>query len=166
MIRAISAGLVLVALLLSACELPSEERPEEKDMFAIHGLKVGGQEVLWEVVILEVQRSGFRIDQNATNKATGEVETRWRLELAPFRYEGHRRKILGVIREQPEGSGKYSVLLTVWMQRNADIENPMDPSQAIWQDTEPDKATVDDLLYRIKRHFPDFSEPERPTSDD
>jgi hypothetical protein len=154
--RAIALSLVLCLLLLAACELPDQERPEEGDMFAINGLKVIDQEVLWEIVILEVSRSGFQIDRNLTNKNTGEIETKWRMELAPFRYEGRRRKILGVIREQPEGSGTFSVRLTVWTQRNADIENPMDPGKAIWQDTQPDKSTVDDLMYRIQGHFPDF----------
>ena len=149
-------ALCLVALLLTACELPSGSRPEEEEMTAITGLEALDMEVLWPILMKEVGESGFILDRDKTNQITGEFETRWRLELAPYRYEGLRKKILGVAREMPEGSKKFTVRLTVWSQRNADIEDPMDPSRAIWQDVSPDKATTDELLYRIRRHFPDY----------
>ena len=125
-------------------------------MTGIVGLEALDIQILWPVLIEEVERTGFQIDRDKTNRATGEFETRWRMELAPFRYEGRRKKIVGVAREMPEGSGEFAVRVQVWTQRNADIENPMDPSLAIWQDTEPDTSTTDDLLYRIRQHFPDY----------
>jgi hypothetical protein len=113
-------------------------------------------EVLWPILIQEVERAGFIIDRDRTSRLTGEFETRWKMELAPYRYEGRRKKVLGVAREMPVGSKTFTVRLTTWTQRNADIEDPMDPSRAIWQDLEPDQAITDELLYRIRGHFPDF----------
>ncbi|MEN8151393.1 MAG: hypothetical protein ABFS86_16370 [Planctomycetota bacterium] len=156
--RTIALSLCLCTLLLPACELPSGTRPEEADMFALSGLEAIDMEVLWPVLIQELEKTetGYIIDRDKTSRVTGEFETRWKMELAPYRYEGRRRKILGVAREMPEGSKQFTVRLTIWQQRNADIEDPMDPSRAIWQDVDPDKATVDLLFYRIKQHFPDF----------
>jgi hypothetical protein len=156
MMRATVLCLILALLVLTACELPRGSRPKEEAMSGIVGLEALDMQVLWPIVMEEIDRTGFQLDRDNTSMTTGEFESRWRMELAPFRFEGRRKRIVGVAREVPVGSGRFNVRLTVWTQRNADIEDPMDPSKAIWQDVEPDTATTDDLLYRIRKHFPDF----------
>jgi hypothetical protein len=156
MIRATVLCLALALLALAACEMPRGTRPTEGQMSGIVGLEAVDMQILWPLLMEEIDRTGFQLDRDKTHRETGEFETRWRMELAPFRYDGRRKKIVGVAREMPEGSGEFTVRLQVWTQRNADIEDPMDPSKAIWQDVEPDTATTDDLLYRIRKHFPDY----------
>jgi hypothetical protein len=156
MTRFATPVLIVALLALAACEMPRGSRPTEGQMSGISGLEAYDMEVLWIVLMREIEGSGFQIDRDKTSMNTGVFESRWRMELAPFRYEGRRKRIVGVARENPPGSQRFDLRLTVWTQRNADIEDPMDPSQAIWQDVEPDTGIVDDLLWRVRKHFPDF----------
>jgi hypothetical protein len=151
--------LVLCTLLLTACEMTESSRPSEGDMLSVEGIKVPDIQVIWELAKKEVERSGYQLDRDATSIHTGAFETRWRLELAPFRYQGRRKKLIGFIREHPEGSGNFSVRATTWTQKNADIENPMDASKAIWQDVEPDNGVTEDFLRRMRGHFPSYKTP-------
>ena len=148
---------VLIVVLMPSCEMTQSVRPSEGDMLSVDGIQVQDIRVIWEIVKLEAERSGFQLDRDATSMRRGEFETRWRMELAPFRYQGRRKKMLGFVREIPEGSRTFSVRVTTWVQQNADIADPMDPTKAIWQDIEPDVTTSEELLRRIKRHFPDSS---------
>lgn len=147
---------VLCVLLLTSCELTQSVRPSEGDMLSVDGIKALDIRVIWEIVKMEVERSGFQLDRDATNMNTGAFETRWRNELAPFRYQGRRKKMIGFVREVPEGSKTFSVRATTWTQKNADIEDPMDPTKATWQDVEPDNGITQDLLRRLRRHFPEY----------
>ena len=156
MMRATTLSLILALLVLTACELPHGSKPKEEEMSGIVGLEALDMQVLWPVLMEEIDRTGYQIDRDKTSMASGEFESRWRMELGTHRYEGRRMRIVGVVREVPADSGSFNVRLLVWTQRNADIVDPMDPSKAIWQDVEPDTATTDELLYRIRKHFPDY----------
>jgi hypothetical protein len=148
-----TVALILAVLVLFACELPKESRPEKEQMTASKNLDAIDLNVLWEIVTIEVNRSGFDIDQLKSSSASGQFESHWVNELAPFRYEGRRKKIVGMIEESPGRPGSYRVLLITWVQRNADLEDPLNPAKAIWQNADPDNGNTGQILYRIERHF-------------
>jgi hypothetical protein len=143
----------MLLVLLPACELPSENRPDVEDMVPGAVLQVPGREVVWVMVLRELERSGYQMADDRTIESTGAFETHWQTFLSPFRFEGRRVKILGRVEELEGGNGACQVLLTTWIQRNADLKDPMSPAGAIWQDIEPDMGTIETLLYRIETHF-------------
>jgi hypothetical protein len=151
---------------LSACELPSETRPVADQMFSSREFPAVGMEAVYEVTLAEMRRMGLQVDSSKSNRHAGKFETYWTNFLSPFRYEGRRRKLLGEIKENEAVPGRFRVLATVWVQRNADIEDPLDSSKAIWQDVEPDQTTAERLLMNVERHFPDFGGDTTPPEDD
>ena len=148
-----AAALLLLTLTLASCELPKGTPPEKSDMAASRELDALGREILWEVIKVEVSRFGFDIDAEVSSEAAGTFETHWINELQPFRYEGRRKKLKGVFEESPDRPGKFRVLLVTWMQRNADMEEPLNPAKAIWQNVDPDMGTTGRILKAIERHF-------------
>jgi hypothetical protein len=144
--------LLLVTVPLS-CEFSRTNRPAKEDYFESEAIDVLDRQNLWVVTLLEIQRAGFRIDEERTNERLGVFESRWLSFPQPFRFEGKRKRVIGEIVEDPEQAGEFKVRLTAWLQRNADIENPMDLSKAIWQDEPPDMMTVKQIMYQIERHF-------------
>jgi len=146
---------LLPLLALAACEMPDSVRPEEEDYFESEEIPVLDRQNLWVVTLMELERAGFRVEQGRTNESRAVFETHWKSYPQPFRYEGKRKKVIGKLEEDEARPGTYKVRLTVWTQRNADLENPMDLSQAIWQDEPPDTRTVKQIMYQIERHFRD-----------
>lgn len=148
--------LILIPALLAvaACDMmESQTRPDEDEMTASAVYEVPGREVLWEVTVMELEKAGFQLDLGASDEHAGLFETHWVDTLAPHRYEGKRKKVLGRIVEDEERPGSYRILMTTWSQKNADIKEPMDPSRAVWQDEEPNEGQTEQLLYRIRQHF-------------
>jgi hypothetical protein len=144
---------LLGALLLAGCDaMPRESRPEVEEMMASEERPVP-PEVLYEVVTKEVARLGFEVDTAESDPAQGRFESHWSTQLAPHRYQGLRRKIIGEILEVPERPGNYRIHATTWVQTNAEINNPLDPAKAIWQDTDPDDTTTEQLFFLVRRHF-------------
>ncbi len=145
--------LIPVCASLFGCELPSENRPSIENMTPGEELAVPGKEVIWVITLNEIEKSGYQLLNDRTIESTGEFETKWQNFLSPFRYEGRRVKLLGRV-EDVEGRPGYSrVRMAVWVQRNADMKDPLSPAGAIWQDMEPDTGIVETLLYRIDSHF-------------
>ncbi len=143
-----------LSLLLAACEVPSGHRPEEPEMFVSAVFEGLDPEIVWTVLELELGKKGFEIDPHLTNRKTGDFETRWTEYLMPFRFEGKRKKLVGKIVEVPERPGWFQVKTLMWVQRNADLENPMDSRKAIWQDEAPDTVASEVFLFAVERHFP------------
>jgi hypothetical protein len=151
----IGPSVVLLSLVLAAgCDaIPDESRPEEGDMIASKAYEVPGREVLWEVVVAELSKAGYELDVNASDEATGAFETQWIASLAPHRYSGTRKKILGRIVECEGRPGCWRVLATTWVEKNAEIKAPMDPARAIWQNDDADDAQTETLFYKVGLHF-------------
>ena len=145
--------LCLLIAPLTGCETPSENRPGLDDMTPGAEHPVPGKEVIWVVTLKELEDSGYRMLEAKTIESTGDFETRWQDFPSPFRYEGRRLKILGRVDDVEGMPGHSRVRMAAWMQRNADIKDPMNLSHAIWQDVDPDSGTVEVLLYRIDNHF-------------
>lgn len=135
------------------CEMPEEQRPELANMTPGAELPVPGKEVLWVIVLKELEDGGYRILEDKTIESTGDFETRWQDYPSPFRFEGRRVKILGRVEDVEGRPGFSRVRMAAWVQRNADIKDPMNLAGAIWQDIEPDSGTVETLLFRIDSHF-------------
>lgn len=142
--------IALSAFLFVSCNLPDGGRPSEEQMIASRPLDVPGREIIWIWLNQELESAGFRLDSLHSNAAAGEFETQWDALPSPQRYNGIRRKIVGVIVEPVERPGTFVLKLAVWRQRNTDINNPMETSQADWEDEEPDAGMAELIIYRIE----------------
>lgn len=150
----LALGAIAFALGLAACDaIPISSKPGDEDMLASRSFSAPAREVVWEVVKSELSHDGFSLDELQSNPGAGRFETSWVDNLAPYRYEGKRKKILGRIEEEPGHPGTFRVMATTWVQKNASVKAPMDPAEAIWQDDTPDDGLTESLLYRIRQHF-------------
>lgn len=140
-------------LFVISCELPNSDRPEPDEMMASSALAAEDMRVVWEIVAMELGQNGYPLDQDASSPGRGTFESHWQVSPAPFRFDGRRKKVVGQIEEVKGSPDRFRVLLSTWVERNADLDNPMDPSRATWQTIEPDDDTTARLLYRIQRHF-------------
>lgn len=147
-----TAGL-LILVLLSACEMSRQKRPDEESWYSSRGFEALDEELVWTVLELELSRRGHDLDPTLCNRGTGDFETRWVTNLHPFRYEGIRTKYLGRIEPVAEQPGWFRVRALVWVQRNADLKEPMNEGKAIWQDDAPDEAATEVFLFSMDSHF-------------
>jgi hypothetical protein len=145
--------LLLVFTFLTACELPIGIRPGLADMLESRAIEVPDGELVWEIVKLEFEQAGMGFDMDRTIPSEGTFETHWVEELAPYRFDGRRSRVVGQILPDPESPGFFRVYMTTWVQRNADMDDPFDSQRAIWQDVEPDLGLTRQFIYRIERHF-------------
>ena len=145
--------LIPACTVLIGCELPKESRPSIENMTPGEELEVPGKQVIWVITLEEIERSGYMLLDDNTVEATGDFETKWQNFMSPFRYEGRRVKLLGRVEDVEDRPGYSRVRMAVWVQRNADMKDPLNPAGAIWQDVEPETGIVETLLYRIDSHF-------------
>jgi hypothetical protein len=146
-------AMLLLPPLLAACEVPHGVRPEEDEMLPSEPIDAMDMELLWAILETEIERTGLKLDELESSQRTGEFESYWQNSLSVFRYEGRRRKLLGKVLAEPGRPGRFRVLATIWVQRNADIEDPGNPEKAIWQDEPPDVASTRVFLYAVEQHF-------------
>ena len=145
--------LIVLCAPFIGCEMSKENRPTVENMTPGTELAVPGKEVIWVITLRELGDSGYRLLEDKTIESTGDFETRWQNFASPFRFEGQRRKILGRVEDVEGNPGFSRVRMAAWVQRNADIKDPMNLRGAIWQDIEPDSGIVETLLYKIEAHF-------------
>ena len=145
--------LLLLPVIFVGCELPRSEKPELEDMTASAAFVAPGTEAIWEIVLYEFGEAQLRLDDRETEPARSHFESTWVNYPSPYRFEGERKKIVGEIVPVEGSPDSYRVHLITWVQRNASDGDPLDLSQAIWQDVEPDPMVTNQLLYRIERHF-------------
>jgi hypothetical protein len=143
----------LILVLLVACEMPRQTRPDEGSWYSSRGFEALDGELVWTMLDLELSKRAHDLDPTLCNRTTGDFETRWVTNLHPFRYEGTRTKYLGRIEPVAEQPGWYRVRALVWVQRNADLKDPMDERKAIWQDDAPDEAATEVFLFAMDSHF-------------
>ena len=147
--------LCLIALLATAlgCSYSTGIRPGEDDMLRSRLMDVPGREIIWEWVRDEISRTDFTLDMERSSPYEGTIETEWLTLLSPQRFDGIRKKVIGKIVEEEDSPGRYRLLLTVWVEQNADIENPMEAIGGEWQEHPPDTSTAELLIYRVEQRY-------------
>jgi hypothetical protein len=126
-----------------------------KDQFEDESVASGAltddREFLWDVSKDTLERSGYVLDPDETSHATGVLVTRWKENLAPFRYQGKRDQI--TLRILPVEGGQYEIAVHVRQQRNENLESPLESIKADWEDIEPDMIRTEQILFRVKNYF-------------
>src|SRR5438477_8512351 len=100
-----TAVLLLAAALVSglaACHSAGPDRTGQSTA----GFFAATQDDIWEVAEREMNRQGFAVDSDNCGKATGNMVSRWVVNLHPFSHHGYRDQ--ATIRIHPvEGRPSY-----------------------------------------------------------
>jgi hypothetical protein len=133
---------------ISAPDLPSPSSWVVSDPF-----ECGDVELLWDTCKLRAARDGYRIDDDATSYTKRTVVTNWKTELALRSNDGRRTRRFVEIVDFPERERWYRVRVATVMQRNADVDDPLNPLAAKWRDAESDDDDAERVGFLIAAAF-------------
>lgn len=131
-------AVVVAALAAGAC---SSSRSEPDPVWSEGAVEAINRDVLFNMAFLALQSRQFprgtEVDPNAMT-----IESGWKLQLAPFRGQGKRKKAV-VEFERIEGD-RWKVQVRVKVQSNMAVVNQLDASYAEWEwaDDDEDEARV------------------------
>ncbi len=127
----------LGVLLLSGCQswvpAPYVDRDFEKTSL----------DEAWLATLTVVDKE---FDISTSDKSAGSFETAWETNLGSFRYEGKRRRVLGKLSEEDEGT---TVSLRVDVETNTEMDRPLDIRRATWSTEAPDDSAARRLHHLI-----------------
>ena len=159
--RAALTALLAVPVLLAACEGmnnpfgpdPNNAMPGAADFVRSKPLHVPEFQFLWERSRFMLQTDGYGIDGSRTDRGQKMLVSQWKTILAPARYQGRRRRV--VMRFEEAGEGTWISETAVIVQRNEDIENPMEVARAVWKDEPADTRRAEVFVYKLETGFPE-----------
>jgi hypothetical protein len=132
------------SLVTGACSMT---RGEPDPVWAESAIEVINREVLLNMTLIALQARQFPrgtdVDPNAMT-----VESGWKLQLAPFRGQGKRKKAV-VQYERIEGD-RWKVQVRVKVMSNMAVVNQLDASYAEWEWADDDEAEARVLLQYLR----------------
>lgn len=108
-------------------------------------------DALWERAKQAVVGENYTLDDDLTVYSRREIVSRWAMVLHWRRYEGYRTR--AVVRLIPYEDGHWQVWTAVQRQVNSDMDDPMNPVNAKWEDAEPNGSAAEILLWKIESGF-------------
>ncbi len=120
------------------------------------GLRCDDFDVLWEVARNRTAKNGWRIDDEATNYEKKRIVTSWRLDLGLARGSGKRRRRFVDFEEDKDAKGAWKVHACTVVQRNVDIDDPLNPMSAKWRADDMDIDDASRVAYVIASQFREF----------
>ncbi len=135
----------------SGKDMPEPESWLESEIFLCHDL-----ELLWETAKIQAAKNGFRIDDDATSFTRRRVVTTWKNDLATAQSEGKRRRRFVEFREIKDAKDAWKVRVCTALQRNVDLDSPLDPASADWRQDAPDEEDAERLAFLIESQFRDY----------
>lgn len=139
-------ALAILALALIPCVACSTLSPKITPRWIDEEVETGSEQVLWEVVLMTLDREGYPIGSGA-NPAKREVETSWREVLQPFRGRGFRER--ATVRLEPLPERRYRVRVRVERETNESLR-PTDPVHAEWKPAADDEGAAQRLMQYIR----------------
>jgi hypothetical protein len=163
--RYLAPGIVLLALLATGCETlrgtPLDTTGTWLDRsgeFEAQAVKTGPLakefDVVWDLTQAALLKAQWDIDPEETSHENGYIVSRWDEHLAPFRFQGTRRRVeLKILPVEGTTMGMLEVHLRVHQQRNENMDAPLESAAAEWADIEPDMVRAEQVVFHIQRLF-------------
>jgi hypothetical protein len=137
----------VLPFVLALCAAACHAGPDRHAVWEIAEVAAPSENVLWAVAGQEIQRLGFPVGSDA-DPATLVMRSGWRTELAPFKGDGYRE--LAEVRFTRVAPQRYRLEARVVRERNMDLENPIDPRSAEWEEAPDDVERARVLVQRIR----------------
>jgi len=138
---------------MNAKDLP---KPAKADWSLSDPFRCDDFPVLWEVAKIQAFKNGFRIDDDATTFKDRRIVSLWKTEPAVLKNEGKRYRRFVEFEEQKDTKSMWKVRVATVRQRNADIDDPLNPINAEWKPDEPERDDSDRVAFMIAAQFTDF----------
>jgi hypothetical protein len=135
---------------------PGLPKPGKAEWSVSESFRCDDFPVLWEVAKSQASKNGYRIDDDATTFKDRRVVSSWKTEMAVMKNEGKRRRRFVEFEEQKGTKSMWKVRVATIRQRNADIDDPLNPLNAEWKKDEPDMDDSDRIAFMIQAQFTDF----------
>ena len=134
-----------------AKDVPKPEGWVESEIFLCHDF-----DLLWETAKIQVVKNGYRIDDDATSNTRRRIVTAWKVDLAPSKGEGKRRRRFVEFREVKDAKDAWRVAVATVKQRNDDYDQPLNEAAAAWRSDPPDEEDARQVAYLIEARFSDY----------
>jgi hypothetical protein len=139
----------VLALVVASCALlwGCRSGPKYDPVWQTAEVAAPSENVLWAVAGQEMQRLGFPVGSGA-DPSTMVMRSGWRTELAPFRGEGYRE--LAEVRFTRVAPQRYRLEARVVREINMDVDRPIDPRSAKWEEAPDEVERSRVLVQRIR----------------
>ncbi|MCK6480543.1 MAG: hypothetical protein HUU06_13655 [Planctomycetaceae bacterium] len=135
---------------------PASEMPEPEGFVESGTFVCRDFAVLWETAKIQATKNGYYVDDDATSFKGRRVVTTWKLDLATLKNSGKRRRRFVEFREAPGVKDGWKVAVSTVVQRNADMDDPLNPARANWRSDEPDLNDAEKVAFLIEGQFKEF----------
>jgi len=140
---------VVLMVSTSGCHMFSPTPPKQWEETR---LRLTNQQVLFEGLVLALQREGFSVGMGA-DAAAGEIVTGWRVKSSPFKGRGYRERAFLNFSPTPEGD-KSLIRLRVERETNESLR-PLVEGSAKWERA-PDQV---DVASRVLQYAHSYLDP-------
>ncbi|HEU4395322.1 MAG TPA: hypothetical protein VFS92_07130 [Planctomycetota bacterium] len=113
-------------------------------------------DVLWETSKIHAVRGGYRIDDDGTSQSRKRIVTAWKVELAPRKGDGCRRRRFIEVQEVEGRKNQWRARVSTVVQRNMDLDDPLNAANAEWRKADPDVDDAERVLWMLEARFRDF----------
>jgi hypothetical protein len=136
---------------LRAGDMPSPEGWVAGEPFLCHDF-----DVLWETAKIQAVRGGYRIDDDATTQSLRRVVTAWKTDLSIRRSDGRRTRRFIELRPEEGQKNAWRARVATVVQRNVDLDDPLNPANAEWRSADPDADDAERVLWLLEARFREF----------
>ena len=113
-------------------------------------------DLLWETAKIQVVKNGYRIDDDATSNTHRRIVTAWKVELAPSKGDGKRRRRFVDFEQVKDVKDGWKVKVATVRQRNETFEQPLNEASAEWRSDAPDEDDAGQVAYLIEARFTEY----------
>lgn len=137
----------------AAADLP---KPAKEGWITSAGFRVEDFDVLWETAKGQACKGGWRIDDDATTYSKRRIVTAWKTDLSISRGTGKRRRRFIEFEEEKDVKNGWLIHVNTVVQKNVDIDDPLNPAAAKWREDEPDTEDAERVAYMVGAQFREF----------
>jgi hypothetical protein len=110
-------------------------------------------DTVWDVAQMEMQRTGFAPDHDASSKEARTLTSRWSNHMSPFSGRGYREQATLTFREVPDQPNRWTVEANVIREQNMAIVAPQNPIVAKWENPVRVPESEHLLASNVERFF-------------
>jgi len=136
--------------------LPASDMPSPSGWVQGQPFPCTDFDVLWETAKIHAVRGGYRIDDDATSQTRRRIVTTWKVELSVRRGDGRRTRRFVEVEPVAGEKDQWRARVATVVQRNVDLDSPLDPANAEWRKSDPDPDDAGQVLWMLEARFRDF----------
>lgn len=138
-----------LSLLTTGCGVTTKQFPAERVVGA------DNERVLWQALFVAIDENGYRVGGGA-NPSTRKIRSSWKLDLAPFKGQGFRSRVIVSYTPEPRDPDAelemFDVSIRVEKETNESFR-ASDPAYAKWEPADDDREKARKILQDLRAYL-------------